>query len=32
MLDVFNGLKMTFPTPTAKRLRELQVIRKTLVK
>jgi polyphosphate kinase 2 (PPK2 family) len=32
MLDVFNGLRMTFPKPTAKRLRELQVIRKTLVK
>lgn len=31
MLDVFNGLRMTFPKPTAKRLRELQVIRKTLV-
>jgi hypothetical protein len=28
VLDVFNGLRMTFPKPTAKRLRELQVIRK----
>ena len=32
VLDVFHGLGMTFPKPTAKRLRELQVIRKTLVK
>lgn len=32
VLDVFKGLRMTFPKPTAKRLRELQVIRKTLVK
>jgi polyphosphate kinase 2 (PPK2 family) len=31
ILDVFNGLGMTFPKPIAKRLRELQVIRKTLV-
>ena len=32
MLDVFNGLRMAFPKPTTKRRRELQVIRKTLVK
>jgi len=32
VLDVFHGLGMTFPKPTAKRRRELQVIRKTLVK
>jgi hypothetical protein len=31
ILDVFNGLGMTFPKPTAKRLRELQIVRKTLV-
>ena len=32
VLDVFNGLGMSVPTPSAKRWRELQVIRKTLVK
>ena len=32
VLDLFKGLDMAFPTPTAERRRELQVIRKTLVK
>ena len=32
LLDVFKGLKMAYPEPTAKRRRELQLIRKTLVK
>jgi polyphosphate kinase 2 (PPK2 family) len=32
VLDVFKGLKMAYPEPTAKRRRELQLIRKTLVK
>jgi hypothetical protein len=32
VLDVFKGLKMACPEPTAKRRRELQLIRKTLVK
>ena len=32
ILDVFNGLKLTYPRPTAKRRRELRLIRKTLVK
>jgi PPK2 family polyphosphate:nucleotide phosphotransferase len=32
MLDVFNGLKMTYPEPSAKRRQELQVIRQRLVK
>ena len=31
ILDVFDKLKMTYPEPTAKRRRELQVIRKTLM-
>ena len=30
--DVFKDLKMAYPEPTAKRRRELQVIRQTLVK
>ena len=32
ILDVFNGLKMAYPKPSAKRRRELHVIRKSLVK
>jgi PPK2 family polyphosphate:nucleotide phosphotransferase len=32
ILDVFNGLTMTYPKPSAKRRRELQLIRKRLVK
>ena len=32
VLDMFSGLKMAYPEPTAKRRRELQLIRKTLVK
>jgi PPK2 family polyphosphate:nucleotide phosphotransferase len=32
LLDVFKGLKMAYPEPTARRRRELQLIRKTLVK
>ena len=32
LLDVFKGLKMAYPEPTVKRRRELQLIRKTLVK
>jgi PPK2 family polyphosphate:nucleotide phosphotransferase len=32
LLDVFKNLKMAYPKPTSKRRRELQVIRKTLVK
>jgi PPK2 family polyphosphate:nucleotide phosphotransferase len=32
VLDVFKGLKMAYPEPTTKRRRELQLIRKTLVK
>ncbi len=32
LLDVFKGLKMAYPETTAKRRRELQLIRKTLVK
>ncbi len=32
ILDVFNGLKMAYPKPSAKRRRELQLIRKRLVK
>ena len=31
ILDVFNGLKMAYPKPSAKRRRELQLIRKRLV-
>jgi PPK2 family polyphosphate:nucleotide phosphotransferase len=32
ILDVFNALKMAYPKPSAKRLRELHLIRKRLVK
>ena len=32
ILDVFNGLKMAYPNPSAKRRRELHLIRKSLVK
>jgi PPK2 family polyphosphate:nucleotide phosphotransferase len=32
ILDVFNGLKMAYPKPSAKRRRELHLIRKRLVK
>ena len=32
ILDAFNGLKMAYPKPSAKRRRELQLIRKRLVK
>jgi hypothetical protein len=32
ILDVFNGLKMAYPKASAKRRRELQLIRKRLVK
>jgi PPK2 family polyphosphate:nucleotide phosphotransferase len=32
LLAVFKGLKMAYPEPTANRRRELQLIRKTLVK
>lgn len=32
ILDVFNGLNMAYPEPSAKRRQELQVIRKRLVK
>jgi len=32
ILDVFNGLKMAYPKPGAKRRRELQSIRKRLLK
>lgn len=32
ILDVFNGLNMTYPEPSAKRRQELQMIRKRLVK
>ncbi len=32
ILDVFNGLKMTYPRPTAQHRRELQSIRKQLAK
>lgn len=32
LLDVFKGLKMAYPKPGAKRRRELQLIRQTLVK
>ncbi|RPJ07084.1 MAG: polyphosphate kinase 2 family protein [Deltaproteobacteria bacterium] len=32
LLDGFKGLKMAYPEPTVKRRRELQLIRKTLVK
>jgi polyphosphate kinase 2 (PPK2 family) len=32
ILDVFNGLKMTYPKASAKRRRELQLIHKRLVK
>ncbi len=32
LLDVFRGLKMTYPEPSPERRRELQLIRKTLVK
>ena len=31
ILDVFNGLKMAYPKPSAKRRRELRLIRKRLV-
>ncbi len=31
-LDVFKGLKIAYPKPTVKRRRELQLIRKTLLK
>lgn len=30
ILEVFNGLKMAYPEPTAKRRRELKSIRETL--
>jgi PPK2 family polyphosphate:nucleotide phosphotransferase len=32
ILNLFNGLKMAYPKPSAKRRSELQLIRKTLVK
>jgi PPK2 family polyphosphate:nucleotide phosphotransferase len=32
ILEVFNGLKMAYPKPSAKRRRELHLIRKSLVK
>ena len=32
ILDVFEGLEMTYPEPSAKRQRELQAIRKRLSK
>ncbi|MEO8008699.1 MAG: ADP-polyphosphate phosphotransferase [Betaproteobacteria bacterium] len=32
IFDVFNGLKMTYPKPSAQRLRELKSIRKQLAK
>jgi PPK2 family polyphosphate:nucleotide phosphotransferase len=32
ILDIFNGLKMAYPKPSAKRRRELHLIRKSLVK
>jgi len=32
ILDVFNGLKMAYPRPSAKHRRELHLIRKSLVK
>ena len=32
ILDVFNGLKMAYPKPSAKRRRELHLIRKRLAK
>ena len=32
ILDVFNGLKMAYPSPSAKHRRELHLIRKSLVK
>jgi len=32
ILDVFNGLKMAYPKSSAKRRRELQLIRKRLMK
>ena len=32
ILDAFNGLKMAYPKPSAKRRRELHLIRKSLVK
>jgi polyphosphate kinase 2 (PPK2 family) len=32
ILDVFNGLKMAYPKPSAKRRRELHLIRERLAK
>jgi len=32
ILDVFNGLKMAYPRPSAKHRRELRLVRKSLVK